>query len=587
MEKIEEKGEKRNKVDVNENAPVKSKKIEEKRDTTGDTKIFQPIKREDIEREKRKQQIQKENKNEKLNNYQQKNQEKVAEKIPEKNQEKIPEKKLNDYQNNIKEESKNNATKVLVALLILIIITLTVIIFSTIFAVFTINSNKIINGVKINNIDLSNLTKEQAIDLIQEKINKEEEEESKIIVKKGNYSKEISIGDIAGKFEIEQAVENAYNIGRDKDIINNNYKTLQTMIFGSDVGIQLTYEEEYLNKVIKEMTLEIPGMALDSSYVIDGDKLIIKNSKDGMQINKEEFLKQLKNAVLSDNKSFELPIEQSEKKEINIEKIQKEIYKQPVNAYYTTEPRQIFKEEDGIDFAISIEEAKKIIAEEKDEYEIPLKRIEPEIKIADLDAGAYPDLLATFTTYYGTGDVNRNTNISLAAQSINSVIVMPGEVFSYNDLIGECSTKTGYKAATIYLNGELSTGIGGGICQVSTTLYNAVLRANLEIVQRRNHSLGVTYVPAGHDAMVSIGSSDFKFKNNRDYPVKVVAYTGAGNVTCQIYGLKKEQEYEVKLETRTLENTEEKLKVETYKVLYLNGNVVSRTWLSTDTYKKH
>ena len=87
--------------------------------------------------------------------------------------------------------------------------------------------------------------------------------------------------------------------------------------------------------------------------------------------------------------------------------------------------------------------------------------------------------------------------------------------------------------------------------------------------------------------MVSIGSSDFKFKNNRNYPVKVVAYTGTGSITCQIYGLKQPTEYEVRLESRTLENTEEKLKVETYKVLYLNGNVVSRTWLSTDTYKKH
>ena len=164
---------------------------------------------------------------------------------------------------------------------------------------------------------------------------------------------------------------------------------------------------------------------------------------------------------------------------------------------------------------------------------------------------------------------------------------MPGETFSYNDLIGECSTKTGYKAATIYMNGELSTGIGGGICQVSTTLYNTVLRANLEIVERRNHSLGVTYVPSGQDGMVSIGTQDFKFKNNREYPIKVVAYVGTGSVTCQIYGLKQDTEYEVKLYSRTISKTDKKYKVETYKILCLNGAEVSRTWLSTDTYKYH
>ena len=139
----------------------------------------------------------------------------------------------------------------------------------------------------------------------------------------------------------------------------------------------------------------------------------------------------------------------------------------------------------------------------------------------------------------------------------------------------------------MYLHGKLSTGIGGGICQVSTTLYNAVLRANLEIVQRRNHSLGVTYVPAGQDAMVNIGTSDFKFKNNREYPVKVIAYVNPGSVTCAIKGIKQDTEYEVKLESATIEKTEEKYKVQTFKVLYLNGNIVSRTWLSTDTYKYH
>ena len=175
----------------------------------------------------------------------------------------------------------------------------------------------------------------------------------------------------------------------------------------------------------------------------------------------------------------------------------------------------------------------------------------------------------------------------MAAKSINNVVVMPGETFSYNDLIGECSTKTGYKESTIYLNGELSTGIGGGICQVSTTLYNTVLRANLEIVERRNHSLGVTYVPAGHDAMVSIGTSDFKFKNNRDYPIKVSAYVSTGSVTCEIKGLKQANDYEVKLESKEIERNDTKYKVETYKVLYQNGKVVSRVWLSKDTYKVH
>ena len=87
--------------------------------------------------------------------------------------------------------------------------------------------------------------------------------------------------------------------------------------------------------------------------------------------------------------------------------------------------------------------------------------------------------------------------------------------------------------------------------------------------------------------MVSIGSSDFQFKNNRNYPIKVVAYIGTGSVTCQIYGLKQDVEYEVKLQSRTIEKNDQRYKVETYKVLFLDGKEVSRTWLSTDTYKYH
>ena len=509
-----------------------------------------------------------------------------TDKVPNYNnyQEKNKPQNYNNYQE--KNMSSNNSTKkVLTVLLLLILVILVVIIFSTIFSLMNANNKNIIQGVYINNIDVSNLSENEAMEILEQKLN--DNEKNYIIVKYNNYTRNIKLQDINGKFNIKDAVNNACNIGKDKDIIQNNYKILSTMIFKNKIEANFTYDEELLQKMIDEISLEIPGMAINSSYIIDGDNLIIKNSTEGLQIQESTFTKDLIKAFSSDTKEFEIKTEQCNRKEIDIEKIYNEVYKKPINAYYTTNPHEIHKEESGVDFAITLQEAKNILSENKEEYIIPLKKIQPQIKVSDLDANAFPDLLSTFTTKYGTGDVNRNINIALAAKSINSVVLMPGETFSYNDLIGECSTKTGYKAATIYMNGELSTGIGGGICQVSTTLYNTVLRANLEIVERRNHSLGVTYVPSGQDAMVSIGTQDFKFKNNREYPIKVVAYVGTGSVTCQIYGLKQDTEYEVKLYSRTISKTDKKYKVETYKILCLNGAEVSRTWLSTDTYKYH
>ena len=642
---------------------------EEKRDTSGDTKVFQIIRREDIEREKRRQAIEAEKrkkvkdavkvgqvndaarerhindavkikqvneeakirqakqaerikqingkiktgqgnfKGNQINKITQENQIKKEEKINQsvetskkiqaiskeninqKNQ--INMKKADNsnekttsnkelVSNKADNNKKHNALKIVLLIIVFILIAT---IFSTIFGVLNLNSNKIINGVKVNDVTISNLSKEQALDKLNDSLNNGEN--NFVTIRRNNYEAKISVADIDGKFEVENIINNAYNVGRESNLISNNYKAIKTFILGENLKANFTYNEELLDKKIDEISLQMPDLAIDASYIIDGNKLIIKDGTDGVKIQKENFKQSLINALSSSNKQFELPIEKAENREIDIKQIYEEVHKEPVNAYYTTNPLKVYKEENGIDFAISLDEAAKIVKEKKTEYEIPLKEIKAQITIADLGDAAFPDTLSTFTTTYGTADVNRNANIALAAKSINSVVVMPGETFSYNDLIGECSPARGYKTSTIYLNGKLSTGIGGGICQVSTTLYNAVLRANLEIVQRRNHSLGVTYVPAGQDAMVNIGTSDFKFKNNREYPVKVIAYVNPGSVTCAIKGIKQDTEYEVKLESATIEKTEEKYKVQTFKVLYLNGNIVSRTWLSTDTYKYH
>lgn len=498
----------------------------------------------------------------------------------EKNQKEAEYKVVND---NKIEKNKKKKTWLRV-LLTIIILTLIGVILSTVFSLINLNNTKLMRGIYVNGTDISNLSKQEAINKLNDSINGDS---NVITVYRNGVTDTIQLSEIGGSFDAEKIVEEAYKIGREGNIVKCNYDIMFAQLFKKKIKANLNYDEELFEKRLEKTSLKMPDVALNASYVIDGDKLIIKSSTAGYKIKKDEFENKMKEAFSTGEKSFEIPTEKVDRQEIDIDKIYKEVYKQPVNAYYTKEPQAIYKEEKGLDFAITLDEAKKIIQEDKEEYEIPLKQLEPSIKVKDLDDGAFPNLLATFTTYYGTGDTGRCHNIYLAAKSITQTVVMPGETFSYNNLIGECSPRTGYRESTIYLNGELSTGIGGGICQVSTTLYNAVVRANLEIVQRRNHSLSVTYVPLGQDAMVSIGSSDFQFKNNRDYPIKVVAYTGTGSITCQIYGLKNDVEYDVKLVTNVISKTDTKTKTQTYKILYQNGKEVSRTLLSTDTYKMH
>lgn len=190
---------------------------------------------------------------------------------------------------------------------------------------------------------------------------------------------------------------------------------------------------------------------------------------------------------------------------------------------------------------------------------------------------------------------------------MNNVIILPGEIFSYNKTVGERTISAGFKDASIYTDSGIEYGLGGGICQVSSTLYNVALQSNLEIVERKNHRYTVSYVPLGKDATVSYGSVDFKFKNTRTYPIKIKAIAKNGVVDISFLGMNEEVEYDISILPQQLQVTpfETKYiyddtlaegktvikqqghygyKYETYKIITLNGAIVSKTLISTDTY---
>ncbi len=220
---------------------------------------------------------------------------------------------------------------------------------------------------------------------------------------------------------------------------------------------------------------------------------------------------------------------------------------------------------------------------------------------------AFPNLLASYSTTFSTKAANRTTNIRLASNKINGVVLMPGEQFSYNKVVGKRTAQAGFKSAPAYSGGKVVNDIGGGICQVSSTLYNTALRANLEIIKRSNHRFATGYVPLSTDATVSWGGPEFIFKNSRKYPIKIVSKVNGGKITVDIYGCKEETEYEVVIKSETLQTIPMKTEYRTntslpqgttktvqkghggyksraYRILKLNGKVVSKQLLSTDTY---
>lgn len=167
---------------------------------------------------------------------------------------------------------------------------------------------------------------------------------------------------------------------------------------------------------------------------------------------------------------------------------------------------------------------------------LQLKRVPPDHTTAEILSMGLDCLLGEFTTFFNKNKPNRVYNISVAAGALNGLLVKPGEVVSFNEIVGPRSTEAGYKTAPIIMNNEFVDAVGGGVCQVSTTLYNVVLLTGLEVVERRNHSLPVEYVPAGRDATVVYGGTDFKFRNNTAKYLYIRTSVSRNRLTIKIYG---------------------------------------------------
>ena len=510
-------------------------------------------------------------------------------------------KKYNEVEQTLaKESTSNNSTfrpsKVrnssysvgeLFGLFIIIFFILVLLIF-IIFTIYNMNNQNIVKGVSILGIDISGLSKEEATEKINNTIL--ENIPSEIKLKHNDYETSIDTNSLEISIDVPSAINSAYNIGRSGNILQDDWTILTTMFSNVNIEPVFNINEEQLKTALNDISTKLPDAVIQSSYYIEDSNLILTKGKLGNVVNVEEMsnyiINEIKSLSLKD-KTLEIITQEENPSELDIDAIHSEIYKEASNAYYTQNPYAVYPSENGLDFAISVDEAKALLQTEQEEYTIPLKTLYPEVTTNMIGTEAFPDLLSTFKTTYSTRDRDRTTNLTLAANKINGTVVMPGETFSYNTVVGERTIAAGYKEAPIYVSGEVVDGLGGGICQITSTLYNAVVYANLEIVERSNHQFVPSYVSASRDATVVYGSIDFKFKNNRDYPIKLVCSVSNGVAKFDIYGLKTADDYDVEISSRITSQTSTSTNSEAYKILKKNGQIVSRTLLSRDTYKRH
>ena len=456
------------------------------------------------------------------------------------------------------------------------------------FTFLNIKNTKIISNIFIQTYDVSNLTQEEAIKKINNIITSQIPEE--LTLKHNDYETSISTKELNIQFDTTNAVNNAYKVGRTGNLLQNDLTILQTKFQKKQFTLNLTLEIESLKKQLQDISGKLPDKVKESSYYIEGSNLILTKGETGAVVDVDktasEIIEQIQNLNVKNN-TIEIATEEKSPSALDIDSIHSELYSEAKDAYFTQNPYSIYPSENGVDFAISIDDAKAMLKEDKDEYSIPLKVLYPSVTTNMLGTEAFPNLLSQYSTSYSTKNQKRTTNLRLAANKINGTVLMPGETFSYNKVVGERTIAAGYQEAPIYVSGKVVDGLGGGICQITTTLYNAVVYANLEIVERSNHQFVPSYAPASRDATVVYGSIDFKFKNNRNYPIKILCSVQNGIANFQIYGLKTDNDYEVVISNRVTGTTSNAIYSEAYKILKQNGQVVSSTLLSQDVYKRH
>ena len=456
------------------------------------------------------------------------------------------------------------------------------------FTFLNIKNTKIISNIFIQTYDVSNLTQEEAIKKINNIITSQIPEE--LTLKHNDYETSISTKELNIQFDTTNAVNNAYKVGRTGNLLQNDLTILQTKFQKKQFTLNLTLDIESLKKQLQDISGKLPDKVKESSYYIEGSNLILTKGETGAVVDVDktasEIIEQIQNLNVKNN-TIEIATEEKSPSALDIDSIHSELYSEAKDAYFTQNPYSIYPSENGVDFAISINDAKAMLQEDKDEYSIPLKVLYPSVTTNMLGTEAFPNLLSQYSTSYSTRNQKRTTNLRLAANKINGTVLMPGETFSYNKVVGERTIAAGYQEAPIYVSGKVVDGLGGGICQITTTLYNAVVYANLEIVERSNHQFVPSYAPASRDATVVYGSIDFKFKNNRNYPIKILCSVQNGIANFQIYGLKTDNDYEVVISNRVTGTTSNAIYSEAYKILKQNGQVVSSTLLSQDVYKRH
>ena len=370
---------------------------------------------------------------------------------------------------------------------------------------------------------------------------------------------------------VRAAVKAAYKFGHSGTDAKRQEQQQIAMTTGYSVDLApyLQLDENAIKDALKELGSKYSTTLTQSTYEVTGEApnqtLVVKLGVPEYGLNFDELYQQVLDAYSQNQFSVEGKCGMIQPKPLDLQSILDKYYIAPIEPTFDKKTYKTIEGKDGYGFDLDAAQKTLNNAAYGTTVKIAFTSLSPKLTAKELEQMLYRDELATYTAIHES-DPGRDTNLSLACKAINGLVLLPGEVFSFNEKIGQTTTSRGYQYGKTYdsiVNGgsaKPDETIGGGVSQVSSCLYYCAMISDMEILMRTGHTFAPSFIPLGMDATVSWGVVDFRFKNASDYPIRIDAVASAGSTTITIHGTNTSDHY-VKMEY-------EKLKTQEYSVTY-------------------
>lgn len=428
------------------------------------------------------------------------------------------------------------------------------------------DTKHILPGTTVNGIDISFMTSQTAADTLREKsVSNPDAVQITVALDGKNYT--APVGD-AFELDYENTAAKALEKNPQEFWLRGS-AWLQALLLGNQIeDPPFITDTEALYSALSSAGFPDMDAYLRQPYKIQGDRLIFNAGAVPQKIDRETLIQDISRAFQTGKYRDVIPCPLTPSGKTDLEQIYQEVHRDPVNATLDPENKYTIVEgKEGIDFDKKLAESAFESAKNGEETFVELFYPEPEVNAQTLKKRMFTDILSSYTTKV-SGTANCVSNIRLAAKKCNGIILPSGYEFSFNKTVGEQTAATGFKTADAILDGKIIQAYGGGICQVSTTIFAAAIYANLDILEHWNHDYISSYIEAGMDAAVAWDVLDMRIANSSPYPVKIDVRCTDENLTVTLLGTKTDDAV-VEVETVVLENSPpHTLEIETYRKVY-------------------